>query len=640
MKFLRLTIKFLALLFLISYHSNLEAGSWQNGQALGDFNQVDIYTPSSMSPVGNGRALLLVLHGCVQPINNFQTANLEQAAEQTGMVIAVPDAKNKAGFSCWSYWQGSISRTAGDYKNLLDLVNTLLGDSNYNIDADQVYIAGLSSGAAFAMQTACLAPDIFAGVAPSAGPSIGTSSGGAINNCEVVAATTFKQRCESYAGSAKSFFDTQLAVIGHGTADSTVDLCYNQQNANGFANVYSISQQPGSTTISDAPGKSAEQTLWQDNRIAMLWFNGLGHEWSGGDGASGSYIGNASINFATYLGNFFAENNLRVNRNTAPSIDTLTVAVNQNRLTIQGTASDVEGSVEQIHLKIELLSSGSPQLIQEITLQPSEPQFSVDSQTLTDGLYQVSAYATDNESLAGEIKSVTQRIGPEPPATAPQLSNTSANVNGQCATVSGTVFDVNLNLDQVKVDFSNASINAQLNDNQYHAEGCNLPGGTNTATITATDTTNLTATDSITFDIDAGITGDYNLHIGLGHITWGQGYAECYLAFGTSQFTMREKDAGNNQCQWIADGAPQCKGPQQACQSTTPPIDPPTVDCEEFTTLNYSHKIAGRAYSTGSFFTPDYFAQGSNESMPGSTYGSTTLHSEDEGVNWRVGGCS
>lgn len=644
MTLLNSTLRFVLFVFAFYSLPNLQAGSWQNGQAIGGFSQVDVYTPDNQSPVGDGRSLLLILHGCVQPINNFQNANLEQAAEQMGMVIAVPDAANKAGFSCWSYWQGSINRNSGDYQNLINLVSHLLNDNSYNIDSNQVYIAGLSSGASFAMQTACLAPDIFAGVAPSAGPSIGTSSSGAINSCEVVAPTTFKQRCESYAGTARSFLDSQIAVIGQGTADTTVDLCYNQQNANGFAEVYGVSQLPGTTTITESPGKTADQIIWQDNRVAMLWFNNLTHEWSGGSGAFGSYIGDASINFAIFLGSYFAEHNLRVNRNTAPSIDTLSADVNQNRLVIQGTASDVESQVDNVHISIELLSTGEPNLVEEINTQvDSSNRFNIQTQVHGDGLYQISAFAIDNESLDGETKTIIQRIGPEPPATAPQLSNTSVAINAQCAIVSGSAYDVNLNLDRVEVSFSNGTINAQITGNNYQAQSCDLPGGINTASITAIDSSGMTSTDSIAFEIDAGVVGDYNLHIALGHITWGDGYASCYLAFGASQFIMRETSAGNSQCEWVADTAPQCNGPVQSCQSTTPPgeppNEPPTVSCEDFTSINYTHKLAGRAYSQGNIFAPDYFAQGSDEPMFNSTYGTTTLHSDDAGVTWRVGIC-
>ena len=548
------------------------AGSWQQNVSIGGFNNVHIYTPDTQSSIGTGHSLMLVLHGCVQPINNYLTANLEDAAEAHGMVIAVPDAMNKAGYSCWSYWQGTINRSSGDYKNLINLANALSGDSARNIDPKQVYIAGLSSGAAMAAQTACVAPDVFAGVAPSAGPTIGTSSSGAISTCETVSENTFVSRCESYAGSYKDHFATQIAVIGHGTADTTVNTCYNQQNADGFAALYGVNQLSGTTTISDDATRTAEQSLWQDNRVAMLWFNNLDHSWSGGQGASGDYVAANSINFATYLGEYFAANNKRVDRNAGPEISNLNASDSNNQLTITGSAIDQEGSVTNVDINVYSLAGGVPSLIESLNVQvDANNAFNGVTSTLTDGLYEVRVSATDNEAKQGDEVNLTVRVGPEPAATAPVLSDIAASVNGQCATVTGTVIDDNQNLSTVVVSFSNGDVIATVNGLEYFAEQCNLAGGNNTAVITASDDTALTSTDSINFVIDAGVTGDYNLHINEGHISWGEGYSACYLAFGTAAFTMREYSAGTNQCQWIADDDSSCAGPLQACKTTTEP---------------------------------------------------------------------
>ena len=550
------------------------AGSWQQNVSIGGFNNVHIYTPDTQSSIGNGHSLMLVLHGCVQPINNYLTANLEDAAEAHGMVIAVPDAMNKAGYSCWSYWQGAINRSSGDYKNLINLANALSGDAARNIDPKQVYIAGLSSGAAMAAQTACVAPDVFAGVAPSAGPTIGTSSSGAISTCETVSENTFVSRCESYAGSYKDHFATQIAVIGHGTADTTVNTCYNQQNADGFAALYGVNQLSGTTTISDDATRTAEQSLWQDNRVAMLWFNNLDHSWSGGHGASGDYVAANSINFATYLGEYFAANNKRVDRNAGPEISNLTATDSNNQLTITGSAVDPEGGVTNVDINVYSLAGGAASLIESLNVQvDANNTFSGVTSALSDGLYEVRVSATDNEAKQGDEANLTVRVGPEPAATAPLLSDTAASVNGLCATVTGTVIDDNQNLSTVVVSFSNGDVTATVNGLEYFAEQCNLAGGNNNAVITATDDTALTSTDSISFVIDAGVTGDYNLHINEGHISWGEGYSACYLAFGTAAFTMREYSAGTNQCQWIADDDSSCAGPLQACKTTTEPTN-------------------------------------------------------------------
>ncbi|MCA0900484.1 extracellular catalytic domain type 1 short-chain-length polyhydroxyalkanoate depolymerase [Microbulbifer agarilyticus] len=544
--------------------SSVEAGSWQQNVAIGGFNRVHIYTPDSVSPIGNGKSLLVVLHGCTQSIDAYLTANLEDAAEEYGMVVAVPDAVYKAGFSCWSYWEGIRSRTAGDYANLINLANTMTGDAGRNIDPDQVYIAGLSSGAAFANTTACIAPDIFAGMGISAGPSIGTSSNGAIGSCEIADVTS---RCNSYAGSYSSHFDTQIASIAHGTNDTTVDDCYNRQNAEGMAGVYGVNELSGTNTYTD-DARTAAETLWEDARVSMLWLNGVDHAWSGGQGASGSYVNGNGINYGRYLGQYFAENNQRVDRNSGPEITSLSATEASGLLTITGNALDAEGSVASVDIAVSNIDSGTPDLVETLNTlaSPADGYFNATSSPLADGLYQIEVTATDNEGAQGDTASVTSRVGPEPPATAPELSDIAATVSGQCATVTGSVVDANQNLQDVAVAFASGTVSADIDGSRFSAEGCDLPGGENNVVITASDTTDLSGQSSVRFDIDAGQTGDYNFHINEGHITWGEGYSACYLAFGTAPFTMRETAAGE-QCRWVADGDSSCAGPLQACSS-------------------------------------------------------------------------
>lgn len=652
---------------------SLQAGSWQQNVSIGGFNKVHLYTPDTVSPVGEGRALLLVLHGCVQPIDNYLTANLSTAAELTGMVIAVPDAMNKAGFSCWSYFQGAISRNSGDYANLIALANTLSGDPARNIDPNQVYISGLSSGATMAAQTACLAPDVFAGVGSSAGPSIGTSSSGAISTCENVSPSTYKSRCENYAGIHQAHLETQMAVVAHGTADTTVNTCYNQQNANGYAAVYGVSQLSGSTQITEGSGTAVE-FLWTDSRVAKLDLNNLDHSWSGGAGASGSYVSGASINFATYLGEHFAVNNPRVERNTGPQISNLAASDDTQRLLITGQAVDAEGSVSGVSLEIMALDSGTPVSVETLqtSVDPANGSYSATSGTLADGLYEVRAIATDDQGKAGPEVRVTARVGPEPPPQAPVLSHLAVSVNAQCATVTGQVIDSNQDLSGVTVSFSTGSVPASLTGNSFSAEQCGLAGGINDALVTASDQSGLSTQASVQFTIDAGVTGDYTLHINAGHITWGNGYADCYLAFGTAEFTMRETDAGGQQCQWVADNAPQCAGPVQACSSPPAPNDTdgdgiadsldncpsianpdqsdsdgdgigdacdtgggPPASCEEFTSSNYSHVAAGRATTNGWYA----FATGSGDNLGLYTLYHVTTVSETASGHFELGAC-
>lgn len=624
------------------------AGSWQNSQSLGGFSSVNVYTPDSNSPIGaaNKKSLLIVLHGCVQPISSYQGANLEAAAEAFGMVIAVPDAAHKEGYSCWAYWSdstsGSPARNKRDYENLIELAQDMTADAGRHLDSDQVYIAGLSSGAAFANTTACLAPDVFAGMGISAGPSIGTTSNGALGPCE---SANVQARCNNYAGSNADHFATQIASIAQADDDATVSTCYNTQNSDGMAGVYGVSKFNGTNTISEG-SKSATETLWQDGRVSMLWFHGgVGHAWSGGTGASGSYVSAAGINYAMYLGQYFTTHNKRVDRNAAPVINDLTLSLDGDAIVVSTHITDAETIVSSATAILTQAISGDS--AGNLNLVATGDVFTGSSGALGDALYRVSVTAIDDEGAMSDSLSDTIRVGPEPTAQPPVLSNLSASVSGQCATVSGTVVDENQDLDTIIVSFSSGDVAANISSTDFNAQGCNLAGGDNSATITATDTGGLSNVTTIAFNVDAGQSATLDGHISQGRLNY-TNYADCYLEYGTASFTLSEStlNAGTNSCHWQDDDA-SCVGPEISCSSNTGggsgdgnPDDGGASSCEDFYAMNYNHKAYyGRAYSTGNALTPDYFAVGSNEAMSGSTYAYSTLRTNDNGTSWHVGAC-
>lgn len=303
------------------------AGSWKT-EAAGGFSSVHTYTPDTISPVGDGRSLLIVLHGCTQSNGAFKTANLDKVAEEYGMVVAAPDAKYKEGFSCWGYWSGTKSRSSGDYKNVIGLANAYIDNSSMDIDPKQVYVAGLSSGGAFAMTVGCLAPDVFAGMGLDAAPSTGTSSNGAFS--QESSASQTASRCKGYAGSNASEFETQITSTAYGTSDYTVPQGYGTQNADAMASIYGVSKLSGTNSIE---GKATETLYDGDNganRVSTVKLNNVSHAWPGGSGASGSYIDGSSINYGMYLAEYFANNNQRVSGEVVTPYQAKVEGVNVN----------------------------------------------------------------------------------------------------------------------------------------------------------------------------------------------------------------------------------------------------------------------------------------------------------------------
>jgi hypothetical protein len=214
-------------------------------------------------------------------------------------------------------------------------------------------------------------------------------------------------------------------------------------------------------------------------------------------------------------------------------------------------------------------------------------------------------------------------------------------VAAQCATITAQVVDANQDLASVTVNFAPQTQTAQVTNTSYSATQCGLAGGAHTATVTAVDQAGLNSRDTITFSVDAGQTATLDQHISAGRLDY-TNYANCYLEYSTQTFKLNEVPSGASQCLW-QDNDASCQGPVQACTGSSGGSDgnggdPVVETCSDFTSSNYSHKVAGRAFSTGNPYAPDYFAQGSNTPLTGSTWGSHTLNSTDT-VNWALGSC-
>jgi poly(3-hydroxybutyrate) depolymerase len=314
------TITKLALgLSLVSIPLISHSGSWTTENIAG--MPVHIYTPTSTPLLNNKRALMVTTGGCGQQAatnTDFRDqSNWEVTADQYGMVVAVPNAPNGGVgiFGCWDYYNTNHTVNNRHNDNILSLVATLQNRSALNIDVDQVYMSGLSSGGGIVNVMACLAPDVFAGLGNSAGPTIGTADTEA-----GIVGTTVQQAvsdCMALAGSNSQYFDTQIMSIVWGTNDFIAAQGYADINADSFASLYGANKDSGSDVITGISLDGVEES-YSDNsgqRIQNITINGLGHAWPAGGGSGlSAFIDNTSINYPAVLTAFLFENNRRVNQ--------------------------------------------------------------------------------------------------------------------------------------------------------------------------------------------------------------------------------------------------------------------------------------------------------------------------------------
>ncbi|MFL0801338.1 MAG: PHB depolymerase family esterase [Agarilytica sp.] len=297
------------------------AGSWRSETTIGGKLQTHVYVPTSAPAVNGKRALMVTLHGCSQSGDDFRAGSgWDPIAEQYGMVVALPTASGEGTYGwlkCWNFHVGmNASRTSSDPKYLIDMVNALIADTSLNIDPDQVYITGLSSGAGMTSQIACLAPDVFAGAGVNAGPAPGSNgSTGDLNN-PAISATQGRSNCNNLAGSFQNHLYTQLHNNVHGSNDGSVSPAHAQRNTEIFDLVY---EQDGSNistcSTSTLPGNGDVTTLCDGTgpRISKVIVNGMGHAWPAGPDSSGggNYIDHSHVNYPEYIADFFITNNRR-----------------------------------------------------------------------------------------------------------------------------------------------------------------------------------------------------------------------------------------------------------------------------------------------------------------------------------------
>jgi poly(3-hydroxybutyrate) depolymerase len=479
----------IVLMILIICPEFVHAGTWKK-EAIGGFSDVYIYAPESLSPIGSGRSLLIALHGCLQTNEAMEGAKWEEAADQYGMVVALPEAMYKEGLQCWGYWTSPVSRNSKDYKNIHNLVNELLARSEMNIDKDQVYIAGLSSGGAFTMNIGCMMPDIFAGIGIDAGPSVGTDSSCAIGQfCGTVDSTV--RACRQLGGSYKSYFDTQITSTAYGTTDYTVDQRYAYQNAQAMAKIYDAQKEEREETIHEGSGGTI--TTWSEKDspvVSMAKLDNIGHAWPGGKGASGAFVDSSGFNYGAYLAEFFTKNNRRIKKNTAPDIQIISSHQMDSDIVVEGKVNDPDPGDTISSVKITFLDGCN----RENVLIPEE-------EIVSNGTHDVSfshkvrwpvnnkayisvIFAADSKSppASKTIESDPIKVGT--PSTPPSISISQKQpiVEKECTgvSISGEAKKGTQQLDRVQVRVDSGNFEDADGTINWEYKKCNLDYGKHT----------------------------------------------------------------------------------------------------------------------------------------------------------------
>ena len=252
-----------------------------------------LYLPASVGSAADaaGMPLVVMLHGCQQTVADFaRGTRMNRLADKEGFVIAWPQQSvNAQSQRCWRWFRPQHGLGGSEADAIASLARALV--LRLRLDADQVYVAGLSAGAGMAALTALRHPDVFA--------AVGLHSGAVMGDAYHVAAGMAAMRHGSrrdVADQARRLLGTTApfhgmpAMIVHGGRDRTVDMRNARQLVEQFRDLNGIGAEALPAISMQRPGTAQ---AWQREDllvgrkpwVRLAYVPTLGHAWAGGDPA-------------------------------------------------------------------------------------------------------------------------------------------------------------------------------------------------------------------------------------------------------------------------------------------------------------------------------------------------------------------
>jgi poly(hydroxyalkanoate) depolymerase family esterase len=280
--------------------------------------QYKLYVPPGHA--GKALPLVVMLHGCKQNPDDFAAGTgMNQRAQAQGFFVLYPQQSSDANPSaCWNWFKRNHQqRDAGEPALIASLTQAVT--RQYGIDAQRVYVAGLSAGGAMAAVLAVAYPDVFAAVGIHSGLPAGAASNVAqalmvMNSGHAGFSMPGRGHRDDSPASAPTPPAISIpAIVFHGDADSTV------HPRNGEQLVASVRGHPsGKPQVEQgvsAHGQPYTRSVWPaepGHAPTEYWvLHGAGHAWAGGR-AEGSFTDPQGMDATEEMLRFFFSQRLKV----------------------------------------------------------------------------------------------------------------------------------------------------------------------------------------------------------------------------------------------------------------------------------------------------------------------------------------
>lgn len=223
--------------------------------------------------------LIVMLHGCKQDPDDFALGTgMNELAQERGFLVAYPEQSARANqMACWNWFHVKHQeRESGEPSIIAGIASEIM--SEFDVDPDLVFVAGLSAGGSMAAILAATYPDLF----KAAGIHSGLPCGAATD-----IATAFNSMRHGAAMEAQSAPETNVrTIVFQGDADRTVHpsnadliVAFASAGLEGVVERKEMGRSKG--------GVAYERTIiadWSGAPQVEYWaIEDMGHAWSGGN---------------------------------------------------------------------------------------------------------------------------------------------------------------------------------------------------------------------------------------------------------------------------------------------------------------------------------------------------------------------
>lgn len=256
-----------------------------------------------------------MLHGCTQDPDDFASGTrMNELAEANGFWVLYPAQAPRSNVSkCWNWFVPEDQRRGrGEPELLAGMTRQVMAE--HSIDADRVYVAGLSAGGAMAAILGHEYPELFAAV----GVHSGLPPGAAHDMASAFSAMQNGAAIAPPHGPRRAISPPTIAF--HGDRDNTVNPSNGERVIDAAIDADSTAIQQQSTearaetqdAAGVAPPRRFTRTVYAGSASnepsrAELWvIHGAGHAWSGGSHA-GTYTDPSGPDATREMFRFFLE---------------------------------------------------------------------------------------------------------------------------------------------------------------------------------------------------------------------------------------------------------------------------------------------------------------------------------------------